>query len=299
VGNNFRLAKEIAQVACRQLGNVTRAQLRTIGLDDAAIHRRVRAGGLYRVHCGVYAVGRPPITPQERAMAAVLACGPGAVLSHGSALALWGIWKRWDMPCDVMTKLDRRPKGVSVHRNKLRPGEVTRQLDIPTTTLARALLDTAPDMRPKSLNRAINNGRQAGHVHLDALIEVAQRNPRHPGRKKLEYCIGIAPERPSRSQFEDDFPVFCQRHGLPQPETNCTICGYSVDAVFVAERVIVELDGWDFHSSRVSFEDDRERDATTTAAGFVTVRITKPRFEEQPQREAKRLQAILAQRRSA
>jgi hypothetical protein len=229
-------------------------------------------------------------------MAAVLACGPGAVLSHGSALTLWGIWKRWNLPFDVTVRSDRRPKGVKVHRNRLHRGEATRHQGIPVTTLARTLLDQAPQMRPKSLNRAINNGRQAGHLQVSQLVEVITRNPRHPGRPALEYCIGIAPQRPSRSQFEDDFPAFCARYGLPQPEMNAMVCGYEVDALFANEKVIVELDGWPFHSSRFSYEDDRDRDATTAAAGFLTVRLTDERFEKQPQHEADRLQMILAQR---
>jgi hypothetical protein len=188
---------------------------------------------------------------------------------------------------------------VKVHRNRLNRREVTRHFGIPVTTLARTLLDQAPAMRTKSLNRAINNARQAGHLHVNDLIQVTRRNQRHPGRSALEHCIGIAPERPSRSDFEDDFSAFCVRYGLPQPETNAAVCGYEVDVLFAEEKVIVELDGWDFHFSRTSFEEDRDRDATTTAAGFVTVRITRKRFDRQPKREAVRLKAILDQRRAA
>jgi hypothetical protein len=229
-------------------------------------------------------------------MAAVLACGEGAVLSHGSALTLWGIWKRWDIPFDVTVRLDRRPRGIKVHRNKLHPTDITRHLGIPVTTLARTLLDQAQSMRLKSLNRAINNGRRDAHLQVSHLIDVLTRNPRHPGRHALEYCIGIAPKRPSRSQFEDDFPAFCARYGLPEPDMNATVCGYEVDALFPDHKVIVELDGWPFHSTRFSYEDDRDRDATTAAAGFLTVRLTDERFEKQPRREADRLHTILAQR---
>jgi hypothetical protein len=299
VGDKPSIERKITQTAARQQRNLTRAQLLAIGLGAKAIDYRVTHGRLYRSFPGVYSVGCPPITPLERAMAAVLACGPGAVLSHGSALSLWGIWKRWDIPFDVTTKLDRRPKGIKVHRNKLHPADITRHLGIPTTTLARALLDQAKTMKHKSLNRAVNNGRQAGYLNLDQLVELVERNPLHPGTPAIEYCTGIAPERPSRSSFEDDFPAFCARYGLPEPEMNAIVCGHEVDALFGAEKVIVELDGWPFHSSRFSFEDDRERDAITTAAGFVTVRITRQRFEQQPLREARRLNLILERRRSA
>jgi hypothetical protein len=231
-------------------------------------------------------------------MAAVLACGPGAVLSHGSALTLWGIWKRWDIPFDVTVRADRRPKGIKVHRNQLHRSETTLHLGIPVTTLARTLLDQAKGMRLKSLNRAINSGRQSGHLDISHIEAVVNRNPRHPGKPALVYCIGIAPKRPSRSQFEDDFPAFCARYGLPQPEMNATVCGYEVDALFVNHKLIVELDGWPYHATRFSYEDDRDRDATTATAGFLTVRITDERFDKQPKHEADRLHAILAKRRA-
>jgi hypothetical protein len=254
---------------------------------------------LYREYPGVYSVGCRAVTPHERAMAAVLACGPGAVLSHGSALALWEIWKRWDTPFEVTVKADRRPKRIKVHRADLDRGDMTRWFGVPATTLARTLLDMAPMMALKSLNRAVNNGREAGHVSLDALHAVVARYPHHGGAPKLKEFLGIATKRPTRSGLEDDFPSFCRRYGLPEPDMEASVCGYEVDALFVRERVIVELDGWLFHSSRVSFEDDRRRDAHTLAAGFPTVRITRKRYDEEPEREAARLQEILARRMAA
>src|SRR5947209_7696208 len=101
MGGNFRLAKEIAQIACPQHGNITTAQLIALGFDGGRIHRWVKLGRLYRVYRGVYAVGRPPATPLEKAAAAVLACGRRSALSHSSAMTLWGLWKRWDEPFEV------------------------------------------------------------------------------------------------------------------------------------------------------------------------------------------------------
>lgn len=232
-------------------------------------------------------------------MAAVLACGPTAVLSHGSALSLWGVWKRWDRPFDVTLTGDRRPKGVKVHRvAKLSRKDVTRHQGIPVTTLARTLLDMAPSMRAKSLNRAVNNGRLAHQLDPAALADVVKRHPHHPGRRKLEAVVGISGERPTRSALEDGFPGFCERYGLPIPQMNAIVCGHEVDALFVEEKLIVELDGWAFHSSRVSFEVDRKKDADTLAAGFGTLRITSARYEQEPDTEAARLHAILAERRN-
>jgi hypothetical protein len=179
---------------------------------------------------------------------------------------------------------------------RLHRRDVTRHLGIPVTTLARALLDQAPYMPPKSLTRAINTGRQNGHVDLDALAQVSDGYPRHPGRAKLRNVLGLSSRRPTRSGFEDDFLEFCRKFGLPTPEIGAIVAGHEVDALFVEERVIVELDSWLFHSSRTSFEDDRKRDADTLLAGYVTVRLTDERFDA-PEQLAAELHAILAQRR--
>jgi very-short-patch-repair endonuclease len=298
VGDKPNIDVKIAHLAGRQQRNVTRRQLLAIGVAGSSIDWRVKIGRLFREHPGVYSVGCPATTPLERAMAAVLACGPGAVLSHGSALTLWGIWKRWDTPFDVITRTDRRPKGIKVHRaQKLDRRDFTRHHGIPVTTLARTLLDQAPRLTAKSLTRAVNDGRLNGHLRPTALAEVVERHPTHRGAAKLRSVLGLATERPTRSTFEDRFPAFCRRYALPTPQINATVCGYEVDALFPEEKVIVELDSWGFHWSRTSFESDRKQDADTTAAGFVTVRITWERFERKPDEEAAGLHAILARRR--
>jgi hypothetical protein len=300
VRDRSNIEVKIAHIARRQQRNVTRAQLLSAGLASSSIAWRVKKGWLYPAFSGVYTVGAPPINPLEFAMAAVLACGPRAALSHGSALTLWGIWKRWDQPLEVTIAADRRPKGVRVHRVRtLDRREVTRHNGVPVTTLARTLLDMAKRMPPKSLTRAINDGRLNGHLHPAALLDVIERHPGHRGRGALEAVIGRLTERPTRSSFEDTFPAFCERYGLPAPQMNAIVCGYEVDALFEQERVIVELDGWAFHSSRASFEDDRKRDGVTLAAGFVTVRITRARYERDPGAEAAQLHEILARRMAA
>ena len=297
MGENLGIDKGIAHIAARQHRNVTRVQLLALGLNDVAINYRHRVGRLYRQHPGVYSVGCRAITPLERAMAAVLACGPTAVLSHGSALALWGIWKRWDTPFETTVVADRRPKGIRVHRVRtLDRRDATRQQGIPVTTLARALLDMAPRMNARALTRAVNDARLQHHLGVSALLDVIERNPGHRGRGTLEVVLGLATERPTRSAFEDDFPAFCKRHDLPHPQMNAVVCGHEVDALFPEAKVIVELDGWAFHSSRTSFEGDRRRDADTLAAGFATLRITWDRYEQDPGGEALRLKQILARR---
>jgi hypothetical protein len=287
----------IAAVAAKQNGNVTRWQLLDLGVDDKDIAYRVKVGRLHRVFRGVYAVGRRPITPLEFASAAVLACGPGAALSHGSAMALWGFWRRWDRPFEVTVVGDRRTTGIRVHRSAtLRRREMTTQLGIRVTTPARTLIDMSPRLKDKALKRNVNNALTSPWLTEDQLVETLGRHPGVPGVKRIARIIG-APGTPTRSGWEDDFPDFCRSHGLPVPVMGVPFKGYVLDALFVAERVIVELDSHEFHTGRIAFEGDRERDAEMLAYGHVTVRATWERIEQRPLREANRLHAILEQQR--
>jgi very-short-patch-repair endonuclease len=297
VGGKRRIEHQIAQIAVRQHGNVTRSQLLAVGVGPDAIKRRVKAGRLFRVHRAVYAVGRPPVTPFEKAAAAVLACGPGAALSHGSAMTLWGLWKRWDSPFAVTVACDRRPQGIGTYRSAgLRPSDFRAQLGIRVTSPARTLLDSAPRMSAKSRTRAVNDARRAKLASLEALGDVVDRFPLHPGAPLLAPHVAVR-HGPTRSQFEDALLGLCRRFGLPTPQVNVVVAGYEVDAYFEAEGLIVELDGWEFHSDHHSFQNDRERDATTLALGIATIRITWERLDGQPEREAARLARILQARR--
>jgi Transcriptional regulator, AbiEi antitoxin len=287
----------IARLADRQHGNVTRQQLRSLGLSHNGISHRAKAGRLHRVHRGVYAVGRPPRTALERASAAVLACGEGAALSHLSALALWGFTQRWPPRFDVTLSGDRRPPGIKTHCSAcLAPRDLRRHNGICVTSPARTLLDCSPLLSEKALARAVNNARLSKQLRLDKLADVVRRFPYHKGARRLSRFVQTA-DGPTRSEWEDAFPAFCRRFGLPRPLMATTVAGFEVDALFEDEKVIVELDSWTFHSSRASFERDRERDATTLAVGYVTVRLTWERMERRPVAEAGRLDQILKERR--
>jgi hypothetical protein len=287
----------IAWLAGRQHGNVTWTQLNGLGLTGRAISHRVELGRLYRVHRSVYAVGRPPSTGLERAAAAVLACGPTAVLSHHSALVLWGIWTRWQFPLHVTIRSgDWRPPGITVHRCRtMKPGDVRIQLGIKATSPARALLDCAPTITIRTLANAVDEARHRGLVSLRQLAEIIARNPTHAGAKLLAPFTNTK-GGPSRSDWERDFPRFCAEHGLPVPTMNTIVCGFEVDALFEEQKVIVELDSWEFHNDRRAFEADRDRDAETLAAGYWTVRVTWERMKTTATAEATRLNLILARR---
>ncbi len=285
-------------MAVRQHGNISSSQLRGLGLSDDAIAYRCRSGRLHRIHRGVYSVGRAPATALERARAAVLACGPGALLSHSSALALWNL-ARWPASLEVTVPGDRRHPGIRVHRCATLAGrDVRHRHGIRVTSPARTLLDCAPRLTKAGLTRAVNDALRSPFLTRSQLAEVCRRCPRHPGARLVSRFID-ASGGPTRSELEDSFLAFCERFALPTPRVNTIVAGYEVDALFEAERVIVELDGWDFHQGRDSFESDRNRDADTLAAGFATVRITWQRMTTTPVKEADRLSSILAARRRA
>jgi Transcriptional regulator, AbiEi antitoxin len=289
--------KAMAAVAKRQRGYVTRRQLLHLGLGRQAIDYRLRLGRLIPVYAGVYAVGHVPIGAADRAAGALLACGPEAVLSHGSAASLWGFFKRWELPFEVTTVGDRRPRTIRVHRStSLTRKDIGHHLGLRVTTPARTILDIAPRLTDKALTRAVNDARLSNYLRLPALGELLERCSRHPGAKRLTPFLQ-APSGPTRSEFEDEFLAFTKRFGLPLPNVNATVGGREVDALFEAEKLIVELDGYDYHSSKDAFEGDRERDAEHLLDGYGTVRVTWDRLTGTPRKEATRLHAILARRR--
>jgi very-short-patch-repair endonuclease len=286
----------IARIAGRGHGNVTRGLLLSLGLDANAITYRVRIGRLYRVHRGVYAVGRPPHVPLERAAAAVLACGPGAALSDESALTLWGFAREWpDIPqVTIPADRDRRPAGIDVHRRAgLTRADLRITFGIRATSPARTLLDCAARRsRAGTLTRLVNDALHTPYVTRGQLTDVAARNPGHRGARRLSPFVEQS-DGATRSALEDRFLAFCERFGLPRPRVNTQVAGYEADAHFPAHRLVVELDGWEFHNDRTAFESDRDRDADRLAAGLTTVRLTWDRLTAQPAAEAARLRLIL------
>ena len=208
-------------------------------------------------------------------MAALLACGPTAVLSHRSAAKLWGLI-RYDGPTEVTAANTRRRKGVVVHRHRLTEADVTRHWDLPVTTPARTLKDVAATLPAATLTRAVNDAR------LNNLLSIDDLTP------KLRHD---QPTRPTRSAFEDAFLTFVRRHRLPTPEVNTVVAGYEVDMLWRPQRLIAELDG---HQHEWQFETDREKDADLLAAGHRVVRVTYERLTERPGAEAKRFRALLA-----
>ena len=260
-------------------------------MSAAQIRVRVARGNLFRVYRGVYAVGHIPTAPVAKAAAAVLACGPGAVLSHASAAALWG-FGTWPKTIEVTAPSALRRPGIRVHRSTtLVRADRTRHLGIPVTTAARTIMDLSPRHSDEQLARIVNDAlisRFMYESHLEALIE------RHP--KQASRLRQFIRDPLSRSWFERVFRPWLKRYALPQPEFNVRIGRYEADVYYPRERLIVELDGYDFHRTRLAFENDRERDAHMLHNGIATIRITTRRIENASAREAARLHAILQSR---
>jgi predicted transcriptional regulator of viral defense system len=290
----------IVSLAARQHRNVTRAQLLALGLSSSSIGDRLAAGRLHRVHNGVYALGTPAKTALERAAAAVLACGDGALLSHEAALALWDLRRRgWPSVMEVTVPSARRRPGIRVHTcPRLSRRDVRRVHRIAVTSPAKTLLDCAPRLSDAALARAVNDAIRAGTMRRSELAELLDRCRSYPHAHRLTRFVAGA-RGVTRSEFEDAFLPFCERFGLPQPLVNSRVGGYEVDAYFEEARLIVELDSWGFHNDRDAFETDRLRDANALAAGVGTLRITWERLHAEAAGEAARLAAIIAARSRA
>lgn len=290
---------ELARRAAKQHGVLTRAQLLEVGLNANAISYRLRIGRLHRLHHNVYAPGHAAPAPLPRSMAAVLACGSGALLSHRSAATLWGIVPAWRGAVEVIADNTHRHCGVRVHRSKtLSAEDRTVHFGIPMTTPARTLLDLAALLDERALTRAVNEARIVCKVRLGALEAVVMRAPTHKGNARLRDIIERS-DAPTRSAFEDAYLAFTRRYALPRPEVNQRIAGYMVDMLYRRERLIVELDGRRYHDEDLPFEHDRKKDANLLVAGFAVVRITWRRLHEECEREASRLRALLAARTAA
>jgi very-short-patch-repair endonuclease len=260
-----RRDQAIARVAANQHGVISVDQLRAIGLDLGAISYRARAGRLHRIHRGIYAVGHDRLSDRGRWKAAVLACGPDAVLSHGSAAALWRFLPSSHPATDVIVPDlggRRRRKAIRIHRSaSLTPEMTTIRDGIPVTTPARTLLDLRLCVTPEQLGRARRQAEVLGYRPGDA--------------------AAVEPDL-TRSELERRFLQLCQRHRLPSPDVNARVGDHVVDFLWRRARLIVETDGYRYHSGRAAFEHDRARDAGLATAGYEILRFSWRQIDRAP-----------------
>src|SRR3954463_9598218 len=285
----------VAAVASRQHGVATRRQLEAAGLDSKKITPRARKGQLHRLHRGVYAVGHRAPSWHGRWMAAVLACGEGAVLSHHSAAALWELLKPINGAIHVSvpaTSGRATRRGIHLHRcRSLSPPRepspspsyqhreggrgrrllTTHRHNIPVTTIQRTVDDLRASslVPPHLLRRAIRQAEHKG-VHLE----------------------GVESDR-TRSDLESAFLDLYRRHHIPPPEVNVKLGHHEVDFLWREERLIVETDCFLYHRGSIAFEDDYARDLDLRSAGFTVLRFADTQIEEEPDRVAADVAAAL------
>ena len=275
-------------------------ELKTLGLTQDQIDYRVRVGRLHPLFPTVFAVGRPAVTREGRWRAAVLACGPDAVLSHRDAGALWRIRACNRRLIDVTTPHRGRkgPKGVHLHRvRRLDPADVTVRDGIPVTTLARTLLDLAEVVDAAAVAKAVNeaevlrlldtracedalgraNGRRRAHVLREVLAEAAE--------------VGI-----SSRELQRRFRRLCHGAGLPMPVEEAEVLGLEVDFLWPEQRLVVETDGAATHLTRKAFERDRARDVDLALAGYLVLRFTHRQVTAAPGDVAAKLRRALSAR---
>jgi len=266
----------IADRAARQHGVVTRGQLVEAGLSPSAVDRRLASGRYLAVHSGVYLILPFPLQ-HTREMAAVLASGPGAVLSHVSAASLWGMRAAGDGPVDVIVPGNRgRRLGIRAHRvERLTDGECTVRERIPLTTPGRTLMDLASVLETRELEGVLARAERAGLVRGDALRKLAAHNRGRRGARAFRAVCQL-PGGPSltRSAAEVELLALVREAGLPTPECNVNVGRYELDFLWRAARIAVEVDGFRYHSSRQHFEGDRRRDAELVAAGITVLRLS-------------------------
>ena len=289
----------LAELARAQWGVVSLAQLDAVGIGPRAAQRRAQAGKLRRVHRGVYAVGGAVLPREGRWLAAVMACGPGAVLSHVSAAVHWNLLQYEPARPDVTAPASRKGvPGIRLHRShSLDAQDTTDHQGIPTTTLARTLLDIAAQVPSHHLERALAQAERLQLYDHRAIESVIERSNGHRGTRRLATAIQDDPQF-TRGELEARMRKLVRDHGLPRPSFNVSLDapdhpGLEVDCYFPTHRLVVETDGWDTHRTRQAFEDDRAKDAAILAAGYRVVRFTWRQLRYDPQTVADRLTAIL------
>jgi very-short-patch-repair endonuclease len=275
-------ASAIAILAERQHGVVSRAQLRAIGLSDTTIDRYVERGWLHRVHRGVFAVGHKRLSEHGRFLAAVLASGAGALVSHLSAAALWGLTSTTGKP-HVTATVRRKHHDITTHRSLVPQLERSQRHGIPLTTVPRTLVDIAVT-EPARLERLVREADVLKLLDWTELQAIAERYARKPGTRALRRLINDG--RPiTRSGLEDRFRATLRKARLPEPIYNARIdlgdLLIEVDCFWPEHKLVVELDGHAFHGTRAAFESDRERDRKLQSAGLRVIRITWRQLRDQ------------------
>ncbi len=292
------LDARLAALAARQHGVVARPQVRRLGLSSSGIDHRVARGALHVIHRGVYALGHPALALDGLRMAAVLACGPDAHLSHVSGGALLGLRETTSVLFDVTARTRASRPGLRVHRAALDPRDTGTVRGIPVTAPARTLIDLADVLTEQATARAFE---EAIRLRLLTAEDMRDALERHPGRKGIplltaqveRHLPGI---QRTRSELELAFVRLAADFGFPAPRINAHVHGYEVDAYWPSHRLAIELDGLEFHRTRTAMRRDYDKALALTGAGLHVLRLDWEQVTAQAARTAKTLQDLLRRR---
>jgi very-short-patch-repair endonuclease len=277
--------RAIAQVAASQRALITRAQLVELGVGLSAIEHALKRGRLHRIHQGIYSLTPfsvlPPLATE---LAAVLACGDRALLSHHSAAAVWGIRPAIDGDIDITVvgkETGRRRPGIQVHRTRsLARRDALRYQQLPITSAARTLLDIAPHTSTRSLEWAIDQALTKRLTNHTAITAVLAAYPHAAGIARLRALTN--PDRPTtltRSHPEERLLQRIRNADLPIPEANVKVGNYTADFYWRQEGVVLEIDGYHYHHTRTAFERDHQRDTEHQRHDIVVIRVTPRQVE--------------------
>ncbi len=295
-----RTHHQLAALAAQQYGVVTRDQLIGLGYSDDAIDRAVASGRLHQWHRSVFAVGHNGLDRHGLCMAAVLFRGQGAMISFQSAVWLWGFERNLEIPVHVSVRWRGHSQDtIGLHHcPALHEEDVAETERLPVTAVPRTLLDYASTANRQRLDRAIDRADRLGLLDLAAIDRSTDEVRGHRGRGPLKRAMAIYRESGfTRSGGEKRMLAALADAGVRRPVVNNFIEGYELDFYWERERFAVELDSWEHHRSRWSFEEDRKRQEELAMAGIEIIRITGTRLRREPRKVAMRIAEHLARRR--
>jgi very-short-patch-repair endonuclease len=305
--------RTIAALARDQEGVLSRAQLLDRGIHRSSIQRRIDAGVLVSLYPGVYAHGQGSLTESAAALAAVLACGEGALLAYGSAIELRKLLERAGGNCWHVTIPHRKPTGpnaIESLRRGLRPirvhftsvlfdGEPTVFAGVPITSVERSLIDFAAHAGEHELARAFDEALIAGLSTREQIAGAVALHRHRPGRRRILALLERdAPPALTLSHAERVLVELLRNAGVDGFETNARVGPYQVDVLWRAARLIVEVDGAAFHGVDFRHERDTRRDADLAAQGYLVIRVTARELAQHPGRAVTRIARTLALRQA-
>lgn len=289
----------MANLAASQYGIVTRDQLEGLGYTDSLVDAALRTGRLQAWHRDVFAVGHGGLSAHGLCMAAVLFRGGGALISHQSAVWLWGLEKKLEIPVNVsVRRRSHRPGAIGLHRcPALRNEDFARTERLPVTAIPRTLLDYASIAKTYRLEAAIDRADRLDLLDPAAIDRIAEEVRGHHGSRRLRTAMAAYRESGlTRSVGEKRLLVALDEAGVRRPSVNDFVEGHELDFYWERERLAVELDSPERDGSPGSLEEDQKRREELATAGIEMLRITGTRLKHEPREVADRLGALLERR---